>query len=139
MAEWAIPLEALPQALTGLQDIIARLKVRAHFPVEVRFTAGDDALLSPAHGRVTAWVGIIAYRPYGVGDQQHLPYFAEFDSLMVGLQGRPHWAKVLSPGVSSAHLAALYPEPAWRAFAELRAQWDPAGIFLNPWATRTLL
>ena len=130
-------MEALPAALTGLREIIERHGVRAHFPVEVRFTAGDDITLSPARGRVTAWVGIIAYRPYGTSHTRHEPYFEAFELLMAGLQGRPHWAKVLSPGIDAARLAALYPPGAWAEFAALRQRLDPSGVFLNPWARRT--
>ena len=105
--------------------------------MEVRFSAGDDITLSPARGRVTAWVGIIAYRPYGVSDSRHEPYFEAFEALMAGLQGRPHWAKVLSPGIDAAQLAALYPRGAWDEFAALRRRLDPRGVMLNAWALRS--
>ena len=35
---------------------------KAHFPVEVRFVKGDDLLLSPAQGRDSCYINIVAYR-----------------------------------------------------------------------------
>lgn len=37
-------------------------KVVAHYPVEVRFTRGDNILLSPAFQRDTCYMNIIMYR-----------------------------------------------------------------------------
>jgi L-gulonolactone oxidase len=136
VSEWAIPLAALPQALEGLRGLIERGGFRAHFPIEVRFSASDDMLLSPSNGRATAWVGIIAYRPYGVDSGQHVAYFEQFEGLMRALQGRPHWAKAW--GLSAAQLKELYPAADWQAFVALRRELDPQGLFLNAWAREKL-
>lgn len=40
----------------------ANPKVVAHYPVEVRFTRGDDILLSPCFQRDSCYMNIIMYR-----------------------------------------------------------------------------
>ena len=133
MDEWALPVAALPAALRALQRLLGDgSRHAAHFPVEVRFSAADDLPLSPSHGRATAWVGIIAYKPYGIDTGAHKPYFAAYERIMVALRGRPHWAKAFGP----TPLRALYPQ--WGAFCALRRTLDPGGLFLNDWARRVL-
>jgi len=132
--EWAIPVDALPCALRSLQELIEGGKIRAHFPVEVRFTAGDDIWLSPSYGRPTAWVGIIAYKPYGC-ESPYKAYFRAFEDMMGSLGGRPHFAKDFH-WEGREHFAAAYER--WDDFELLRAAVDPTGLFLNPWARRVL-
>ena len=134
MDEWALPVAALPSAMRALQRLLGEGggAHAAHFPVEVRFSAADDLPLSPAHGRATAWLGIIAYKPYGVDLGAHAPYFAAYERIMVALRGRPHWAKAFGP----TPLRALYPQ--WAGFCALRERLDPGGLFLNGWARRVL-
>lgn len=52
--EWSVPAEALPAAMVRLQALLARLGHRAHFPVEVRFVAGDGIWLSPCYAAASA-------------------------------------------------------------------------------------
>lgn len=127
--EYALPLDAFEATLTTLLDRIARERVRVHFPIECRFSQGDDAWLSPAHGRDSAYIAVHQY--------QGMPWQAYFqlaESLFVSAQGRPHWGKHHFLG--AAELSALYAH--WEAFGELRAQLDPQGHFLNPHLTRLM-
>jgi L-gulonolactone oxidase len=133
VSEFAIPLCALPKALADLQVLLAAGGPHhAHFPVEVRTSAGDDIPLSPAFGRATAWIGIIAYKPFGFYTNGHVQYFRDFERIMVAAGGRSHWAK----DYDIPFAAALYPR--YLDFAALRAALDPTGLFLNPWAQRVL-
>lgn len=133
--EWSIPVSALRSALTELRTLISN-KHRAHFPVEVRFVACDDSWLSPSSGppgEVRAYVGIIAYRPYG-WDSPYKKYFADYEEIMARHNGRPHWAKVF--GLRGSDFTALYPK--WSAFKELRQRVDPLNLFVNDYVERTL-
>lgn len=108
---------------------------RVHFPVEVRFVAGDDAWLSPSPGPgPVAYVGVIMYKPFGC-HVEYADYFRDFEAVMAAHGGRPHWAK-------DFHLAGdagLGPRYArWAQFKALRGALDPGGVFLNPWARRVL-
>jgi len=125
--EYAVPREHAADAVRGARAILERHPV--NFPVELRFVAADDALLSPAHGRDTAYVAVHVFK----GMDGERP-FREVERLMAGWGGRPHWGKRSYLG--ARELKTRY--PAWEAFAAARAELDPEGRFENPWARRTL-
>ena len=125
--EYAIPRERAAEAVRGAREILERHPVS--FPVELRFVRGDDALLSPAHGRDTAYVAVHVFE----GMDGEGP-FREVERLMGGFGGRPHWGK--RSYLSARELRARYPR--WDAFAAARAELDPEGRFENPWARRVL-
>ena len=125
--EYAIPREHAAAAVRGAREILARHPVS--FPIELRFAAADDALLSPAHGRDSAYVAVHVF--------EGLPWeapFREVEALMGGFGGRPHWGKWSFLGAED--LAPRY--PAWDAFQAARAELDPEGRFENEWVTGTL-
>jgi L-gulonolactone oxidase len=125
--EYAVPREHAVAALRGARAILERHPVS--IPVELRLVAGDDALLSPAHGRDSAYVAVHLF--------EGLPWeaaFREVEALMGGLGGRPHWGKLSFLG--AAELAPRY--PGWDAFQAARAELDPGGRFENDWVRRVL-
>ena len=125
--EYAIPREHAADAVRGAREILERHPV--NFPVELRFVAADDALLSPAFGRDTAYVAVHVFQ----GMDGEAP-FREVERLMAGWGGRPHWGK--RSFLAARELRTRY--PAWDAFAAARAELDPEGRFENPWARRIL-
>jgi L-gulonolactone oxidase len=125
--EYAIPREHAAEAVRGAREILEGHPVS--FPVELRFVRGDDALLSPAHERATAYVAAHVFD----GMDGEAP-FREVERLMGGLGGRPHWGK--RSFLSARELKARYPR--WEAFAAARAELDPDGRFENAWARRVL-
>jgi hypothetical protein len=133
--EWAIPVSVLPQALEELRSSMESKGFKAHFPIEVRFVAGDDIYLSPAYGRATAYVGIIAYKPYGY-ESNYKEYFADYERIMAAYQGRPHWAKDFGFR-GDADFEPAYPDT-WKLFKQIRSEVDPSGVFANAWVKRTL-
>ena len=50
-SEWALPRAAVAEAVAAVLALIERRRLPVTFPIEVRFAAADDALLSTAHGR----------------------------------------------------------------------------------------
>src|SRR3712207_8677773 len=76
------------------------------FPLELRFTAGDDALLSPTAGRDSAFVAVHVFR-----GMPWEPYFRAVEQIADAHGGRPHWGK--RHFQSAATLAPRY--PAWEA------------------------
>jgi L-gulono-1,4-lactone dehydrogenase len=126
--EYAIPREHAAEAVRGARAILERHPVS--FPVELRFAAADDALLSPAYGRDSAYVAVHVFE----GMAWEAP-FCEVETLMSGFGGRPHWGKRSFLG--AAELAPRYPE--WDAFQAARAELDPDGRFENAWARRVLV
>lgn len=125
--EYAIPREACVEAVSSVRKLIEEKGLRVSFPVEVRFTAGDDLLLSTAHGRDTAYVAVHMFK--GTPFES---YFRDVESVMRGLGGRPHWGKMHYLGASE--LGPLYPE--WNTFLDVRRSLDPHGIFVNDYVKR---
>jgi FAD-linked oxidoreductase len=125
--EYAIPRAHAAEAVRACREILERHPIS--FPIELRLVAGDDALLSPAHGRDTAYVAVHVFE--GVDGE---PMFREVEALMGGWGGRPHWGK--RSFLTAAQLAPRHPR--WDAFAAARAELDPDGRFESAWARRVL-
>ncbi len=126
--EYALPRERAVDAVRAARQILERHPVS--FPIELRFSAGDDALLSPAHGRDTAYVAVHVFE----GMEFEAP-FREVEAVMREWDGRPHWGKRSFLGASE--LAPRYPR--WDDFAAIRSRLDPDGRFVNRWIAQTLL
>jgi FAD-linked oxidoreductase len=126
--EYALPREHAVEAMRAARQILERYPVS--FPIELRFSAGDDALLSPAHARETAYVAVHVFE----GMAFEAP-FREVEAVMVEWGGRPHWGK--RSFLSAAELAPRYPR--WADFAAIRERLDPDGRFVNAWVRQSLL
>ncbi|KAL0579389.1 D-arabinono-1,4-lactone oxidase [Marasmius crinis-equi] len=134
--EWAIPFNNTVACLRDLHDWWSRelndpRGLRPHVPVEIRFSASDDIWLSPSTGRLTCWIGIVQYKPYGF----NVPYrklFDGFERIVASHQGRPHWAKAhrLRPD----DLRACYPR--FDDFVRVVEEVDPKGMFRNEYIQR---
>ncbi|MEO3776164.1 D-arabinono-1,4-lactone oxidase [Micromonospora sp. B11E3] len=118
--EYALPREALPEALDALRRIVDGLPVKVVFPVEVRFTAPDDIWLSHGYGRESAYVALHQY-----AGMPYEPYFRAFERVAAGLGGRPHWGKVHWRDAES--LAPVYPR--FADFQAIRDRLDPNRVF----------
>jgi L-gulono-1,4-lactone dehydrogenase len=127
--EYAIPRECTAEALERVLALVARRRLPIGFPIEVRVTAPDDALLSTAHGRATGYIAVHQYR-----GMEFEGYFRAVEAVMEEYEGRPHWGK--RHYQSAATLAPRYPD--WDRFQEQRARVDPEGLFANAHTDRTL-
>ena len=83
-----MPLEHGPAAVRRVIEWIRANRFPVFFPIEVRVTAGDDADLSAAHERPTAYIAVHQYR-----GMEWRPYFEAVESIMDDYGGRPHWGK----------------------------------------------
>src|SRR5262249_3357467 len=124
--EYAIPIERTAEALSALARLVQRGKCPLHLPVDVRFSGAEDAWLSPAHGRDRCYIGVQLYRPYGLNLEFERTLRAA-DELLAEFDGRPHWGKIHYR--TAAFFAASYRR--FNDFTRVRAELDPAGIFLN--------
>jgi FAD-linked oxidoreductase len=127
--EYAVPREHGPTAVRRVIDWIRRNRYPVFFPIEVRVTAADDADLSTAHERPTAYIAVHQYR-----GMEWRPYFEAVESIMDDYEGRPHWGK--RHFQTAETLAPRYPR--WDAFQEARNLLDPKRIFTNEYAARVL-
>lgn len=127
--EYAIPREHGVEAIRRVLAEIERLRLPVVFPLEFRIVAGDDAYLSTAHGRDTVYIAV-----HQLVGMEFETYFRVVERIMDEYGGRPHWGK--RHYQSAATLAPRYPE--WDAFQEVRARFDPDGVFTNPYLERVL-
>lgn len=126
--EVAVPRPAIREVLRAVLAAAER-DGRIAFPLEVRFAAADDALLSPAHGRETAYVAAHVAR----GVDYH-PFLREVEAITRAHDGRPHWGK--HHWRTAADLEPVY--PAWGRFAAVRDRLDPERRFANAHVRRIL-
>jgi L-gulono-1,4-lactone dehydrogenase len=127
--EYAIPRRHGPEAVRRVLSLVREGELPVGFPIEFRLTAADDALLSPAHARETAYVAVHQYT--GAAWE---PYFRAVERIMGEYEGRPHWGK--RHFQTAETLENLYPR--WRDFQRVRARLDPRGRFRSPYADRVL-
>jgi FAD-linked oxidoreductase len=127
--EYAIPREHAAEALERVLELIERRRLPIGFPIEFRVTAQDDALLSTAFGRPTAYIAVHQY----VG-MEFETYFRAVEAIMDEYDGRPHWGK--RHYQTAATLRSRYPE--WDRFTEIRDQFDPERRFENDYLRRVL-
>lgn len=125
--EQAIPVDALPDALTEIRAMVDRKGYMLNFPVEVRFTAADDIPLSTAHGRVSAYIAVHVYK-----GMAHEPFMRDVETILGRYGARPHWGKIHFR--DEAELSGLYPR--WSEFIAARNRLDPDRTFRNEYSTR---
>ena len=129
--EYGIPRPNAREAVERVVELAGRSDLQVCFPIEVRFVAADDALLSPSHDRETCYVAVHHDR---VRPRLWESYFRGVEEIMSDFDGRPHWGK--RHFRDAATLAPLYPR--WEDFQAVRARLDPAGVFSNAYTERVL-
>jgi L-gulono-1,4-lactone dehydrogenase len=127
--EYAIPRRHAVEVVRMVRDEIERRGFRVPFPLEVRFVAPDDALLSPAHGRETCYIAVHMFEK-----MEWRSYLEAVEEIMKGFEGRPHWGK--RHFQTAETLRARYPE--WDRFTRVRSRLDPGGRFANDYVRRVL-
>jgi L-gulono-1,4-lactone dehydrogenase len=127
--EYALPRDVAATAVRRVRALIEERRLPVNFPIELRFVAPDDAHLSPAAGRATAYVAVHVYEGMSARG-----FFGAVEELMVELDGRPHWGK--HHFGTAATLCGRYPD--WGSFASVRARLDPEGRFTSAGIARVL-
>ena len=127
--EYAIPRRHAADAIPRVLEAAERADPPVGFPIEVRFVAGDDSLLSPAHDRDTCYIAVHQY--HGIAWES---YFRSVETIMDSYGGRPHWGK--RHFQTAATLADRYPR--FEDFLAARNRLDPEGTFRNQYLDRVL-
>ncbi|WP_018656822.1 D-arabinono-1,4-lactone oxidase [Actinomadura flavalba] len=125
--EYAIPREDLVPALRELRALFARRDWRISFPIEVRMLPAEDAWLSMAHGRRSAFIAVHVFNK-----DPHEDYFRAVEDLLTGMGGRPHWGKLHTRDAS--YLETVYPR--FKDVRALRDELDPGRRFANPYTRK---
>jgi len=120
--EYTVPAEKGIECLQEVCDVIRKQDINVFFPIEFRYSAADDTLLSMFSGRAGASVSVHQYFK-----QDATPLFTATEPVLRRHQGRPHWGKLHSLGAEE--LRALYPR--FDDFLALRREMDPRGRLLN--------
>ena len=123
--EHALPVEALVPALKEIRAMVHRKGYLLNFPVEVRFTKGDDVPLSTAFGRDSAYIAVHVYK-----GMECEPFFRDVEDILRAYDARPHWGKMHYR--DAEELSKLYPR--WDEFIALRNQLDPQRTFSNAYS-----
>ncbi|WP_139417733.1 D-arabinono-1,4-lactone oxidase [Agromyces laixinhei] len=127
--EYAVPLEAVPDAFREVRALIERKGWRISFPIEVRAAASDDNWLSTAYGRESGYIAVHRYFR-----ENHREYFAGVEEIMRGYGGRPHWGKLHTQNAQS--LREVYPR--FDDFLRVRDELDPDRRFSNAYLDHVL-
>ena len=123
--EHALPVDALVPALKEIRAMVDRKGYLLNFPVEVRFTKGDDVPLSTAYGRDSAYIAVHVYK-----GMECEPFFRDVEDILRAYNARPHWGKMHYR--DAEELSKLYPR--WDEFIALRNQLDPQRTFSNAYS-----
>jgi FAD-linked oxidoreductase len=127
--EYALPVEAIPEAVREIDRLIARRGWRISFPLEVRVAAADPIWLSTAYDRPTGYIA--AHRYF---KEDHHEYFRALEEVFASFGGRPHWGKIHYR--DAGDLSLLYPR--YADFRAARDKLDPDRVFTNPYLDRVL-
>ncbi|QDP99063.1 FAD-binding protein [Lysinibacillus fusiformis] len=121
-SEYAIPLTQFEACMEEIHKTFKKGHLNVHFPLECRTTAGEAGYLSPTQGQESAFIAFHMYK--GMSEE---PYFKWVHTMMQKYQGRPHWGK--QSHLTAEHVHELYPDI--EKFLEIRAQYDPNGVFFT--------
>lgn len=127
--EYAIPLEAIPEAVREVRSLIEGKGWSISFPIEMRAAASDDNWLSTAYGRETGYIAVHRYFR-----EDPAEYFGAVEAIMRAYGGRPHWGKLHTQTAET--LRRVYPR--FDDFVRLRDALDPERRFANPYLERVL-
>lgn len=120
--EYAVPVAAGKDAVKAVRKLMLEKHPTCIYPIEYRFTAGDDAWLSPFHEQDSVTVSVS-----GEPGTDYWNYLRDVDDILRSFGSRPHWGKLHF--LSRNDVTMLYPKA--EEFRALRRKLDPEGFFLN--------
>jgi len=121
--EYSLPKEAGAACLQEILATIADQKLDVVFPLEYRYVARDDSMLSMSSGHEDH----VALSVHRVASEDYRPYFDVIEPIFWKYGGRPHWGKIHKLGAEQ--LTELYPD--FARFQQIRQDIDPRGRMLN--------
>jgi FAD/FMN-containing dehydrogenase len=124
--EYAIPADKTVAALTKMRDIVEEGDVTLRLPVELRYVAQDDILLSPCRSGPMAYIGASTLT-------NSTEVFERFEPLMKSFGGRPHWGKNFTV-TQEEFQKTMYPG-SYDDFRKVRDKYDPDRVFANTMLT----
>lgn len=120
--EYAVPLEHGKEAVRAVRELMLNKHTNCIYPIEYRFTAGDEAWMSPFHRQDSITLSVS-----GGPGVDYWDYLRDVDAILRRYDSRPHWGKLHF--LDTDDVTHLYPRAG--DFRALRRRLDPAGRFLN--------
>lgn len=121
--EYVVPAEHGRAAMDVVRDLMLTRHTDQISPVQIRWQQADEAFLSAQYRRDTVSVSVS-----GNPGTTYEPFLRDLDRELQQFDARPHWGKIHY--LTRDRVEALYPE--YEAFQQIRRDFDPHGIFLNP-------
>ena len=116
--EYPVPAERAGEALRELRRIVEEADIATTLPIEVRYVAADDILLSPSRGRNVCYIGVST-------QPNANEVYGRIEPVMKDLQGRPHWGKHFS--LRRSEVEAMYPD----SYDKFRKMGEERSSFLD--------
>ncbi|MBY6058723.1 FAD-binding protein [Leisingera daeponensis] len=120
--EYAVPREHGKDAVRAVRKLMLEQFPEAIYPIEYRFTAGDEAWMSPFYRQDSVTVSVS-----GEPGKDYWDYLRAVDKILRDFGARPHWGKMHF--LTGEDVAAIYPRA--ENFRNLRRKLDPQGFYLN--------
>ncbi len=120
--EYAVPLRHGKDAVRAVRELMLTKHTNCIYPIEYRFTAGDDAWMSPFHRQDSITLSVS-----GGPGIDYWDFLRDVDAILRRYDSRPHWGKMHF--LDEEDVTHLYPHA--NDFRALRRRLDPAGRFLN--------
>lgn len=120
--EYAVPVEHGKEAIRAVRELMLTKHTHCIYPIEYRFTAGDEAWMSPFHRQDSITLSVS-----GGPGIDYWDYLRDVDAILRQYGSRPHWGKMHF--LDTDDVTALYPRA--EDFRSLRRRLDPNGRFLN--------
>jgi FAD/FMN-containing dehydrogenase len=120
--EYAIPVGNTVKALKAMREFVEEGDLSLSLPVEVRFVAKDEILLSPCYDGPMSYIGASTL-------VNSTEVFERFEPLMKRLGGRPHWGKNATISQDEVE-KTMYPST-YDRFRNVRNTFDPKRVFTN--------
>ncbi|MEM7016022.1 MAG: D-arabinono-1,4-lactone oxidase [Pseudomonadota bacterium] len=121
--EYSVPVHSGADCLQEVLQTVADREIDVVFPLEYRYVARDDTMLSMSSGDEDH----AAISIHQVASEDYRPYFDVIEPIFWKYGGRPHWGKIHSLGAEQ--LTKLYPR--FEEFRAIRNKLDPTGRMLN--------
>jgi FAD/FMN-containing dehydrogenase len=119
--EYAIPAGSAVAALKSMREIVEEGDITLTLPVELRWVAQDNSLLSPCYNGPVCYIGASTLL-------NSTEVFERFEPLMKSLGGRPHWGKCYT--LTQDEVAKMYPTT-YNTFRTVRDTYDKNRVFTN--------
>jgi FAD/FMN-containing dehydrogenase len=120
--EYHVDVAAGREAFLAMRALMQHRFPEAISPIQVRWTKGEPAFVSPHSGHDTCSLSVSGLKRHDWGR-----FLRAIDETLRPYRPRPHWGKM--GYLDAAGFRAAYPD--LDKFLAVRAQLDPDGLFLN--------